>query len=102
MENMKFKLELLSKEYNNELTTKNMFKHILKFGYVMIQVKKKFKNKKQIAANKRWQDSNREQFNLMKRTNAKLQYQNNELCRIKKQKYYNYNKEIKRLNSILI
>ena len=44
MENMKYKLELLTKEYENELPIKTIFKHMLNYCCIIMQVKKKFKN----------------------------------------------------------
>ena len=102
MENIKFKLELLSREYDNELTIKNMFKHMIKFGYIMLQLKKKFKNKRQVLATKKWCLNNKEKYNEMKKGVSKRYYDSHQEYRESKSKSYFYKKECKRLQCILL
>lgn len=101
MENIKYKINLLKENYKY-LPKGHIMCHILLLGYVMIQLKKKFKNKKQIIATKKWIANNREQYNEMKRISAKRKYNYDENYRKRKMKMYLYNKEVKRLCNILI
>ena len=68
----------------------------------MMQVKKKFKNKRQVLATKKWCVNNREKYNEMKKGISKRYYDNHESYRESKSKSYYFKKECKRLQSMLL
>ena len=91
MDKIKYIVQLLKKSY--DLTSKDIFIHNLKYGYVMIQLKKKFKNKKQLSYNKAYQYKNKEKFNEMKRIQAHRLYNTNPNYAKLRMEYYYNNKE---------
>ena len=99
MENLRKKINLI-KSNNDELTNAIIFKHVFLYDYVMTHLKKKFKNRKQMEATKRYQIKNRERYNEMKRKNNKRYYKYDDTEKQKKKEYYQYNKEVTRLFNI--
>lgn len=85
MENIKYKLNLL-KENHMELRKAEIYCHILLFGYILTQLKKRFKSKKQMIINERWRKNNKEKYNEIKRKAFKLRYHNDENFRDSKKK----------------
>ena len=85
---------------NKHLHKAYIYCHMVKYGYVMIQLKKKFKNKRQVLATKKWVDKNREKYNLMKKGVSKRYYDSHKDYRENKSKDYYYKKECKRLQAI--
>jgi hypothetical protein len=100
MENIRYKLELLLNSHKIVTGKKYLFNHIILFGYVMIQLKKKIKNRKQVIANKKWQHKHKDLYNEMKRKTSKNYYHSNENYRLKKQNNYYFKKECTRLLNI--
>ena len=96
MENIKYIIDLIKKN-NNHLHKAVILCHVMKYGYVMLQLKKKFKNKRQVLATKKWVVNNREKYNMMKKGISKRYYDSHEEYRETKSKSYYYKKECKRL-----
>ena len=101
MENIKYKIDLL-KLQNSHLHKAYILNHVMKFGYVMLQLKKKFKNKRQVIATKKWVENNRDKYNEIKKGISKRYYDSHEGYRETKSKNYYYKKECKRLQCILL
>ena len=96
MENIKYIVDLI-KLHNSHLHKAFILHHVMKYGYVMLQLKKKIKNKRQVIATKKWVVNNREKYNNMKRGISKRYYDTHEEYRETKSKNYFYKKECKRL-----
>ena len=101
MENIKYKISLLLKE-NGHIQKSYIVYHVMKFGYVMLHLKKKFKNKKQVQATKKWCKNHKEKYNEIKKGISKRYYENHPEYREQKSKSYYYKKECKRLLCILL
>lgn len=92
MEKVKYSIEQILKG-NKHLHKAYILCHMMAYGYVMIQLKKKFKIKRQMIANKKWQENNKEKFNEMKRKLCDKYYNTNPNYVKQKLEYYNKNKE---------
>ena len=101
MENIKYKIDLL-KLQNSHLHKAYILNHVMKFGYVMLQLKKKFKNKRQVVATKKWCNTHKEQYNIIKKGMSKRYYDSHPEYRETKSKNYYYKKECKRLQCMLL
>ena len=92
MEKIKFSIDLILLG-NKHLHKAYIYCHMMKYGYVMIQLKKKYKSKRQMIANKKWQYNNIEKFNEMKRNLSRKYYNTNPNYVKVKLEYVQKNKE---------